>query len=58
MTGLDGTPMPAWSDLVSPDQGWDLVHYLHTLQVNYKTGKSRIALSSREKSKDTTAKSM
>jgi mono/diheme cytochrome c family protein len=56
MTGLDGTPMPAWSDWVSPDQGWDLVHYLRTLQVNYKPGKSNPAPSSREKSKDNTAK--
>jgi len=24
MTGLDGTPMPAWSDWVTPDQGWTL----------------------------------
>jgi mono/diheme cytochrome c family protein len=58
MTGLDGTPMPAWSDWVSPDQGWDLVHYLRTLQVNYKAGKSKPAAPSREKPKDTTAKSM
>jgi mono/diheme cytochrome c family protein len=48
MTGLDGTPMPAWSDWVTPDQGWDLVHYLRTLQVNYKAGKSKTASSSRE----------
>jgi mono/diheme cytochrome c family protein len=57
MTGLDGTPMPAWSDWVSPDQGWDLVHYLRTLQVNYKAGKSKTAPPSREKSKDNTAQS-
>ena len=57
MTGLDGTPMPAWSDWVSPDQGWDLVHYLRTLQVNYKVGKSRRGPPSREKSKDNTAQS-
>ena len=43
MTGLDGTPMPPWSDWVSPEQGWDLVHYLRTLQVNYKPGKSKAA---------------
>lgn len=30
MTGLDGTPMPAYSDLFSgkEDQAWDLVHYI------------------------------
>jgi mono/diheme cytochrome c family protein len=35
MTGLDGTPMPSFADYVTPDQAWDLVHYLRTLQVNY-----------------------
>jgi cytochrome c oxidase cbb3-type subunit I/II len=49
MTGLDGTPMPAWSDWLTPDQGWDLVHYLRTLQVNYKAGKSKTESASREK---------
>lgn len=55
MTGLDGTPMPAWSDWVSPEQGWDLVHYLRTLQVNYKPAKSKTV--PHEKSKSTAAKS-
>jgi cytochrome c oxidase cbb3-type subunit 2 len=32
MTGLDGTPMPSWSDNIKPDEGWDLVFYLRTLQ--------------------------
>jgi cytochrome c oxidase cbb3-type subunit 2 len=35
MTGLDGTPMPSYADYVTPDQAWDLVHYLRTLQVHY-----------------------
>jgi len=52
MTGLDGTPMPSWSDWVSPEQGWDLVHYLRTLEVNYKPRKSRNASLSREKSRE------
>jgi mono/diheme cytochrome c family protein len=26
-TGLDGTPMPSYSDFVDPNQRWDLVHY-------------------------------
>jgi len=34
MTGLDGTPMPSFADVVKPDEAWDLVHYLRTLQVN------------------------
>ncbi len=32
MTGLDGTPMPSFSDNVKPDEAWDLVLYLRTLQ--------------------------
>jgi cytochrome c oxidase cbb3-type subunit 2 len=36
MTGLDGTPMPSFADYLKPDQAWDLVHYLRTLQLNYK----------------------
>ncbi|MGB8849356.1 MAG: cytochrome c [Candidatus Acidiferrales bacterium] len=36
MTGLDGTPMPSYADFLKGDQGWDLVHYLRSLQVNYK----------------------
>lgn len=37
MTGLDGTPMPSFADVVKPDDAWDLVHYLRTLQVNDKS---------------------
>jgi len=32
MTGLDGTPMPSFADNITPDEAWDLVHYLRTLQ--------------------------
>jgi len=32
MTGLDGSPMPSFADNVTPDQAWDLVQYLRTLQ--------------------------
>jgi cytochrome c oxidase cbb3-type subunit 2 len=32
MTGLDGSPMPSFSDNVTPDQAWALVFYLRTLQ--------------------------
>jgi len=34
MTGLDGTPMPSYFEDIKPEQAWDLVHYLRTLQVN------------------------
>jgi len=36
-TGLDGTPMPSFADVVKPDEAWDLVHYLRTLQVARKS---------------------
>ena len=32
ITGLDGTPMPSFADTLKPDQVWDLVHYIETLQ--------------------------
>lgn len=32
MTGLDGTPMPSFMDNLKPDEAWDLVMYLRTLQ--------------------------
>ena len=32
MTGLDGTPMPSWSDNIKPQEAWDLVFYLRSLQ--------------------------
>lgn len=37
MTGLDGTPMPSFADDIKPDEAWDLVHFLRTLQVSLKT---------------------
>jgi mono/diheme cytochrome c family protein len=32
MTGLDGTPMPSFSDNLKPEEAWDLVFYLRSLQ--------------------------
>ncbi|MGC1414471.1 MAG: cytochrome c [Candidatus Acidiferrum sp.] len=37
MTGLDSTPMPSFADVVKPDEAWDLVHFLRTLQISIKT---------------------
>ncbi|HUA14582.1 MAG TPA: c-type cytochrome [Verrucomicrobiae bacterium] len=34
MTGLDGTPMPSFADVIKPDEAWDLVFFLRTLQPN------------------------
>lgn len=32
MTGVDGTPMPSFADILQPNEAWDLVHFLRTLQ--------------------------
>lgn len=32
MTGLDGTPMPSFADILQPAEAWDLVHFLRTMQ--------------------------
>ena len=31
MTGLAGTPMPAYADLLTEEEGWHLVHYVQSL---------------------------
>jgi cytochrome c oxidase cbb3-type subunit 2 len=36
MTGLDGSPMPSFVDQIKPDEAWDLVHFLRTLQSSLK----------------------
>ena len=36
MTGLDGTPMPSFLEDLKPEEAWDLVHYLRTLQVDHE----------------------
>ena len=42
MTGLDGTPMPSFADNIKPQEAWDLVHFLRTLQVTLNTPESAI----------------
>src|SRR5437899_7072582 len=37
MTGLDGTPMPSYGEQIKPEEAWDLVHYLRTLQVTHNS---------------------
>ena len=32
MTGLDGSPMPSFADVLKPEEAWNLVHFLRTLQ--------------------------
>jgi mono/diheme cytochrome c family protein len=35
MTGLNGTPMPAFADSIKPEEAWDLVHYIESLSPAY-----------------------
>lgn len=37
MTGVDGTPMPSFADVIQPNDAWDLVHYLRTLQIGRRS---------------------
>jgi len=48
MTGLDGTPMPSFADVVKPEEAWDLVHYLRTLQYNNKSPELALWMSTKE----------
>lgn len=61
MTGLDGTPMPSFASVIKPEEAWDLVHYLRTLQVSHpspelalwKTTKEGAAILAAEKVRNT-----
>jgi mono/diheme cytochrome c family protein len=35
-TGLDGTPMPSFATAMTPEQRWDVVHYIRTLSDSKK----------------------
>ena len=48
MTGLDGTPMPSFADVIKPEDAWDLVHYLRTLQVTHKSPELALWMSTKE----------
>ena len=48
MTGLDGTPMPSFADVIKPEDAWDLVHYLRTLQVTHKSPELALWRTSKE----------
>ena len=48
MTGLDGTPMPSFADVTKPEDAWDLVHYLRTLQVTHKSPELALWLTTKE----------
>jgi len=48
MTGLDGTPLPSFADVIKPEDAWDLVHFLRTLQYNNKSPELTLWLSTKE----------
>ncbi len=35
MTGLDGSPMPSFSNSLKPEQAWDLIHYVRSLRPDF-----------------------
>jgi len=43
MTGLDGTPMPSFADVIQPNDAWDLVHYLRTLQIHRHSKENEVS---------------
>jgi len=48
MTGLDGTPMPSFADVIKPEDAWDLVHFLRTLQVTQRSAELTLWGSTKE----------
>jgi len=48
MSGVDGTPMPSFADVIKPAEAWDLAHYLRTLQVTRNSTELRLWESTKE----------
>jgi mono/diheme cytochrome c family protein len=48
ITGLDGTPMPSFADVIKPEDAWDLVHFLRTLQVTHTSAELTLWESTKE----------
>jgi cytochrome c oxidase cbb3-type subunit I/II len=43
MTGVDGTPMPSFADVIQPNDAWDLVHFLRTLQLHRRSKENEVS---------------
>jgi cytochrome c oxidase cbb3-type subunit I/II len=56
ITGLDGTPMPSFADVVKPEEAWDLVHFLRTLQVTHKSPELTLWESTKEGAQEVASK--
>jgi len=48
ITGVDGTPMPSFADVIKPEEAWDLVHYLRTLQVTHNSPELALWMTTKE----------
>lgn len=57
ITGVDGTPMPSFADVIQPNDAWDLVHFLRTLQVNRHSKENDVLRAAGGKIPDYTEKS-
>jgi len=44
MTGVDGTPMPSFADVIQPNDAWDLVHFLRTLQIHRHSKENEVLM--------------
>jgi mono/diheme cytochrome c family protein len=42
VTGLDGTPMPSFASAMTPDQRWDVIHYIRSLSGSRKHSQAKI----------------
>jgi hypothetical protein len=40
--------MPSFADVIKPEDAWDLVHYLRTLQVTHKSPELALWLTTKE----------
>jgi mono/diheme cytochrome c family protein len=40
---VDGTPMPSFADVIQPNDAWDLVHFLRTLQVHRHSKENEVS---------------
>lgn len=45
MAGLDGTPMPSYVDAISKEEGWQVAHYVRSLQREPRWGQTLRAVS-------------
>jgi mono/diheme cytochrome c family protein len=52
ITGMDGTPMKSYAQSATPDEMWQLVHFVRTLQAARKSEENRVLKAGRRKPAD------